>query len=151
MGEVIVRNVDEIITSCRIRLNPYIDNIPHDNEKDILYFVIMLTQLVYYKFYEYGKISKSSTYYVYPSDIEFLFSKAGYVGIFSRIVNLRNTLCHRVNTDEMKAYFTAYVEYIDDINSFLKFILSDESNKLNELRNSNSDLLQNAINQMKLT
>lgn len=125
MGEVKLDEIDNIKLSCAKRLCSYVHIINITNEQELLHFLVIIVQYVYAKLYTYGK-QQSNKYYVYTKDVEHVFSTANFPGYFTRIVNLRNAMCHEYGTLAMYRCLEQFNEIKHRLNDFLFYVLSDE-------------------------
>lgn len=125
MGEINKDNVNEVKVACAKVLCKYLNIINVLDEVNLLYFSIILTQYVYAKFYQCGKIYNNK-YYVYSKNIEYIFAKDGYSGVFTILVDLRNAFCHEYGTDVLCIALDAYNNAKTRVPDFLFYVLSDE-------------------------
>lgn len=125
MGEINKDNVNEVKVACAKVLCEYLNIINTLDEVNLLYFLVILTQYVYAKFYKCGKIYNNK-YYVYSKNIEFIFAKAGFAGYFTILVDLRNALCHEYGTYTHFKTLREFRRIRFSVPDFLFYVLSDE-------------------------
>lgn len=131
MGEVNKQNVSNIIISTSIKLKSFVNkNVNILTESDCIFLLILLSQCLYAVYSNYGK-DCGDHFNVYPYTIRNAMQNTEYATLAYTSVQLRNEICHNYGSTNMsKLWQYVFIDNIELLNDFLKYILSQADYKI---------------------
>lgn len=151
MGEVDIDSICDIIKNCESKLKQFIGRIRQLNESEHIFFIILLSQYLYARYCDRGKL-RGSKYYIVPYDVDTALNGTGLSSAAVNLIYLRNSICHNYGSENMNTMWDQYIADVDTIEDLLKYLFSDSEDNTsnNSGQISCEDILKEGIGNMNL-